>query len=71
MDLKTNEQSDVQFIVDLLIVDCEYEMALFNKYDLNYYEFLEKYQNILDRYELSDFYKEIVSNRIRFVRYKM
>ena len=71
LDLKNNKQSDIQYIIDLLIVDCEYEIALLNSYDLNYYEFLEKYQTILDNYELTDFYKEIINNRIKFIRYKM
>lgn len=71
LDLKNNKQSDIQYVVDLLIADCEYEIALYNSYDLNYYEFLEKYQKILDKYDLTDFYKEIINNRIKFIRYKM
>ncbi len=70
-DLRKNKQSDIQYVVDVLCVDCEYEITLINSTDLNYYVFLQKYQDILDKYELTDFYKEIINNRIKFIRYKM
>jgi len=66
---KMNRQDNIQFIIDLLTVDCEYEIALINSVDINYNQFLEKYQKILDHYNLDDCYKEIVNSRIKFVRY--
>lgn len=71
VDLKNNKLPELQFLVDLLMVDCEYEITLGNTYELNYYVFLEKYQKILDTYQLSDFYKKIINNRIKFIRYKI
>jgi hypothetical protein len=70
-DLKKNKRSDIQFLVDLLMVDCEYEITLGNTYELNYYVFLIKYQKILDTYQITDFYKSIINNRIKFIRYRI
>jgi hypothetical protein len=69
--LKTNKLQNVQFIVDLLTVDCEYEISLVNTGDVNYNQFLGKYQKIIDTYNLDPVYKEIINQRIRFIRYKI
>ena len=71
LEFKKNNQSDLQYIADLLIVDCQYEIALSTSYKINYQEFLKKYQTIIDNYELTDLYIEIINDRIKFIRYKI
>ena len=71
VNLKNNKLNEWQYIVDILITDCEYEIALINRQKINFYDFLNKYQAVLDSYPIDSIYKNILNDRIKFVRYKI
>ena len=68
---KIYSQEEWQYIVDILITDCEYEIAITNGRKINFYDFLNKYQTVLDSYSIDSIYKSILNDRIKFIRYKI
>ncbi len=66
----SNKNESIEFLCELLKVDCQYELSLINNnVDINNY--IEKYQQIIDKYNPDQVYKKIINNRIRFVRYNI
>lgn len=66
-----NQIKDIDYIAELLIIDCKYEISIKGYNETNYNKFLQMYQDYIDKHKLSEEYKEIVKNRIRFIRYNI
>jgi hypothetical protein len=67
--LKKNNLKDLQFVVDLLAIDCDYELALMEKKEIDLNKFLEKYQKVIDTYNMNDHYMDIINCRIKCITY--
>lgn len=70
-ELKKNRVKEIQYIVDFLILDCLEENDLNKSNCINYNYYLEKYQWMMDNYELSKTYIKLINNRLRFIRYEL
>ena len=64
--LNENQLAEIQHIVDLLIIDCEYE-DIYSRF--TYIDYLEKYQKILDTYTLDDNFIKLINYKMKLIRY--
>lgn len=63
-----SKNTDIKFLIDILIIDCEFDYFVATRGSIDYYSYLYRYQSIIDKYDLEEKYLKMLDNRMIFVR---